>query len=250
MTTKILPIKAEHALAESVVFFTMSQKAVEYEDCFDHIDFRTFIGQDATIERTKKKSLCEIILKRDDNIVWKFIFVEKCIGFECYDYVNWNNFISIVSNIFSLLNSTVSKDIHCIGLFVKDEFDVIMDVESGKDFALNELFNKKSKYIVPAFFDTRMPPAISMYKYHEHNVKHEDITYCFDDEIKIIADSSDSGLKFFIAHRQDSILTRGKVKIDITNDLLKTVTQKMHSRNIDYVANILEKSILKNIGMV
>lgn len=252
MHSKIIPIKTEHALAESVVFFTLSKKAATYIEFFKDIYLSNLIDKECVVKRTQKRSSAEIALLKNDNIIWKIIFVDKCIGVECHEYTRWNKFFDIAKNIFSNLDAFILNDIKGIGLYVEDGFDVMMEKETGRDFALNELFNKKSKFIVPVFFDTKYPPALSAYRFHEHNIQCKNFSYCLENDIKIIANFSDSGLNFIVAHRQISSFRDKKGKIGNTDirEIFETLTQVMHERNKEYVSNILEKDVLKSIGLM
>lgn len=237
-----MPIKTNHALAESVVFFSFPKKAVDYVHYFEHIDFCAIIDPECTMEQNKKRSVFENVVLKDGKIIWKFIFINKYIGFECHDYTRWDNFICTVKKLFLQFDEVVLNDICSIGLFVKDEFDVMVE----KDFALSELFNKKSKFIVPIFFDTKYPPAMSVYKFYEHNVEHEKFSYSLGNEVKVLALSSENSLKFAIAHKQNSFFRDENISME----MLEVLTQMMHEKNKKYVSNILEKNVLKSIGMV
>lgn len=248
MLTKIIPIKTDHALAESTVFLSFFKKAEEYEHYFNCMDFCSVIDPACTLKQNRKRSGIENVLLKDGKIIWKIVFIKKCIGFECHDYTRWNDFISIVKKIFLLFDTTVFDSITSVGLFVKDEFDVIAE----KDFSLSELFNKKSKFIAPIFFDTKYPPAMSAYKFYEHNIKHKNCSYCLANDIKVIALSAENSLKFAVAHKQSAFFRDKNTKIEQSKilELFEMLMQLMHEQNKEYVSNILEKNVLKSIGMV
>lgn len=249
MAAKIIPIKADHALAESVVFFDLTKKAADYVRYFEGIDLSTLFDPTYTEERYKKKQFFEIALGDKENVVWKIVFANKFIGIECHDYSGWDNFIDVVCKIFSVFDTAILADIKSVCLFVKHEFDVVIEDEIEKDFDLSELFNKKSKFIVPVFFDTKTPPAVSTYKHQERVIRHQKKSYFLSNDINVMADEVEGRLKFFIAHRQRSSFLEVKGETNIEMECVKDFAGIMHAKNVEYVSNILEKKVLKSIGM-
>lgn len=248
MAYKIIPIKTSHSVAMCAAFFSLAKAMDSYENIFDDINFSDIFSDEFTFEKKRSKYKCEFIWKINKIIHWKLIFSKKLIGIECGEYAGWEKFYSLYNTFINRFIDRIICKINGIGLCFVDNFIIDMLGDNKKEFSIAKLFNKKSLYIPPAFFELKHPPAFSCFHFSDNIAGLSDIEKF--NKILISANMIKGILNFDLVHEQFiQLICDNNECLNAMKSYFSNILNELHKSNKLIVSNVLEAKILSEIGL-